>query len=142
MNVSSFSANVVRLLHILLILFIVVVPFVKRVHWTFLLLHTSASILLLLHWFAHEDTCALTYLESYLRGVPVKQSFMYDLVSPVYKIEDEQLKKIVSICTIILGLISASRLYSNWHNVKNDLSIAFGNMFGITKVNYDANSYV
>ena len=142
MNVSSFSANVVRLLHILLIMFIVVVPFIIRVHWTFLLLHASASILLLLHWFAHEDTCALTYLESYLRGVPVKQSFMYDLVSPVYKIEDAQLKKLVSIATIILGLVSASRLYNNWHIIKNDLTIAFGNMFGASKVYYDANSYV
>ena len=114
---------IIRCLHIFLIVFMVGVPLTKNVDWSLLVLHLSTSILLLLHWAVNEDKCAMTYLESYIRGIPVSNSFMYQLVSSVYNINDEKLKKIVTFSTIILGGISAYRLYKSWDFVKSQLYI-------------------
>lgn len=93
-------------------------PEEKFFHFSLLCLHIATSILLLLHWYVNEDECALTSIESYLRGVPSTNSFIYDLVSPVYKINDENLKQFVTIVTVILGSGSVYQLYKDWHNYK------------------------
>ncbi len=120
---------VIKSLHISLIMFMTVVPF-TRFNWSFLILHVSTALLLLLHWFANEDKCAMTFFESYLRGIPETKSFMYGLVSPVYKIDDDVLKKVVTIATIILGGISVYRLYKNWYYVRSQVKLIYDVIIG------------
>jgi hypothetical protein len=118
-------ANIVRLIHMGIIGFVVVCPFLKKRNWMVDVLHVVSVITLLAHWYLDEDTCFLTFLESMLRGIPTNQSFMYSIVSPIYKISDESLKSIVVHATPILGLISVMRIMNNWDVIQRDLKILF-----------------
>ena len=111
---SLFLANCIRLVHILLVLFVIVVPFIKAAKWPLLLIHFMTILTLFAHWIFNEDTCFLTLVESTLRGVPLEYSFMYQIVSPIYKIQDESLKQCVMYITPLLGLVSFQRLVDAW----------------------------
>jgi len=109
---SLFFANVTRLLHGALIAFVVIVPFVKQAQWHVLLLHLAVICTLMVHWIVDQDTCFLTIVECFLRGIEPSTSFVHQLVSPVYKIEDAQVKRVVWILTPFLGLLTLTKL---WH---------------------------
>lgn len=111
---SIVVANCIRMLHLLLVLFVVAVPFIRGARWPLLLIHFMTVLTLMVHWLLHEDTCFLTLVESTWRGVPLEYSFMYRLVSPIYKIEDADLKQLVMYVTPALGLISLHRLVKAW----------------------------
>jgi len=114
-------AGLVRLIHLAIVIFIVVSPFMKKRNWMVDVLHVVSVITLVAHWYMDEDTCFLTYLESALRGIPVQESFVYSIVSPVYKISDEEIKSLVMIATPVLGMISFMRILNNWSRIKQDL---------------------
>lgn len=116
-------ANVVRLIHVSIVVFIIVVPFIKTRNWMLFVLHSVAVVTLMAHWYLDEDTCFLTFLESALRGIPVQESFMYSIVSPVYKISDEEIKDIVMMVTPLLGMISFGRILSDWEQIKRDVNL-------------------
>lgn len=116
-------ANIVQIIHIIVVLFTFFTPFLEKVDWTILMLHVTTVVSLLTHWIFNQDTCFLTLVESELRGIKQENSFMYSIVSPIYKIKDIELKKIVMIVVPILGLISAIRLYKRWGSVKSDFSL-------------------
>lgn len=122
---GPFLANVVRLIHLAIVVFIVVSPFLKKRNWMIDILHVVSVITLVAHWYMDEDTCFLTYLESAIRGIPVQESFVYSIVSPVYKISDEEVKSLVMIATPVLGLISFVRILNNWSHIKQDLHLMF-----------------
>jgi len=117
---KAILANVIFLMHILLIVFMVAIPFLN-IDWPFLMIHFMLCTTLIVHWLAHDDTCFLTWLESTLRGVPPTESFVYKLVSPVYKISDETVKILVIVSTIILGVVSAVRLKAMWPKISADV---------------------
>lgn len=121
--ISNFLADIVRFLHICLILFIIVVPFWKGSSWALLCLHAMACMTLIAHWIMNEDTCFLTLVECFFRGVQPDKSFMHSLVSPVYKIEDEELKRWVMRITPLLAITSLSRIYWNWDDVRRDIQL-------------------
>jgi hypothetical protein len=78
----------INVLHILIVLFIVVTPFLNT-NW-YLLCHVIIVPFIMLHWATNNNTCALTIAEYYLReiitGKPVErqQCFMSRLIDPVY----------------------------------------------------------
>jgi len=118
-------AGVVRLIHIAIVIFIVASPFMKKRNWMIDVLHVVSVITLVAHWYMDEDTCFLTFLESTLRGIPVQESFVYSIVSPVYKISDEEIKSMVMAVTPVLGLISFVRILNNWSVIKQDVHLMF-----------------
>ena len=126
--------ELIRILHITLILFITCIPFMRNVHWPLLVLHSTSVFTLMAHWWSNQDACFLTLLECTMRGLPEQlcksTSFMYQLVSPVYNIEDDQLKRFVMIVTPILGAISAYRIYKIWPLIKYELSVTFPSLVG------------
>ena len=108
-------AGLIQLLHILLIVFVVVTPFLatklpREQSVPYLIMHIAICISLLVHWSLNDSTCALTIAECYVRGVPATESFMHRLVSPVYVISDQKLGTFSWWTTIILLLISIFQL--------------------------------
>lgn len=108
-------AGFIQLLHIALILFVIVTPFVAPSWPTaqavpYLVMHIAVCLSLLVHWMLNDSTCALTMAECYVRGVETKESFMHRLVSPVYVISDEKIGNWSWWSTIILLLVSVFQL--------------------------------
>lgn len=101
---SQFLANVCWLLHVLFSLWVVITPFTNNE--PMLVLHLFIMPFLWFHWALHDDTCALTLAERYLRGVEAKESFFHNLVSPVYKIQDEQMRSFSWTVSVVLWLIT------------------------------------
>lgn len=102
------AANIVRILHILFVLWMILIPFSNNE--PMLVLHLIVSPFLWLHWLTSQDACSLTLLECYLRGVPSDQSFFHSVVSPVYKIQDETIRGIAWVASIGLWLVTLSKV--------------------------------
>ena len=85
---NNFAANVILIIHVLLILFIVLTPVLTN-HKMTLLLHLVACIGILMHWVMNSDQCVLTLIEQQLRGkTNRKETFMYNMLHPIFKISD------------------------------------------------------
>ena len=122
----SVAADIVRLIHLALVIFVVVTPFIgKHASWSVLVLHCMTVITLVVHWMTGQSACFLTMMESALRGIPTGKSFMHSIVSPVYQIEDVDLRHIVHRVTPVLGLISAFHLSTKLDQLKADLATVF-----------------
>lgn len=57
----------------------------------------------------NSDICGLTVLESYLRGIEMKETFINRIISPIYTIDN----KSIWIITIILLITSINKLLKN-----------------------------
>ena len=121
-SLSSMAANVIKVLHFGLVIFILAVPFMD-IDWKYYAFHAVLCISLLVHWWMNNDTCVLTLIESALTNVPERESFMYRLVSPVYKIKDNDLKHLVRVVVPILFAISARKIYLKLPQVKQDYNL-------------------
>lgn len=111
MNISETFANIIWLFHCLVILFVFFAPFTKIP--AILILHITFSICLLVHWGANDNTCSLTVMESYFRGLPSTDTFMHQLISPMYDISSTDLNTIVHIVTYITMFLSIYYLYQS-----------------------------
>lgn len=122
---NIYLANFIYVLHILLILFVIFAPFSNIP--SILIIHIAFSFSLLVHWIANNNACSLTYMESQLRGIDVKESFTYQFISPVYDISKTDWSRICYSATIILLMISmyklsTSKAFSKSLKCYNDLS--------------------
>jgi hypothetical protein len=115
---NVFFANVIRLFHYLLVLFMVVIPFIGQA--PMLILHITFAVSIIVHWLGNSDVCALTLLECQLRGVPKTKSFMHQLISPVYTVPPKTVTNALYIALTVLGMISLRRLLktTQWRNFK------------------------
>jgi hypothetical protein len=111
MNISESFANIIWLFHLLVILFVILAPFTKIP--AILILHITFSVCLLVHWAANSNICSLTVIESYFRGLPPSDTFMHQLISPMYDISSTDLNEIVHIVTYITMFISIYYLYKS-----------------------------
>lgn len=102
-------ANIIRIFHILIILFVLIAPFTNLT--ALLILHITFSISLLVHWVFNSNECSLTLLESQLRGLPKGESFSYKFISPIYDISNTDWSYFCYIITISLMIISMYNLY-------------------------------
>jgi len=96
-----FLANLIFLLHILIFLFVVLVPFIGPP--LLILLNLIFMIGILFHWMLGSDVCALTVLESYLRGEPMTETFFGRLFGPMYRI-DFKTSKVLLLLLILLSI--------------------------------------
>ncbi len=103
----------INVIHICIVLFVVIIPFLNSNY--FLLLHAIVVPFILLHWVTNNNTCALTIAEYYIRelatGKPVdkSQSFMAQLIEPVYDFkknnqDDSTLLYIVTTALVTLSI--------------------------------------
>ena len=80
--VSIGLANLIRLCHVLLILYVILMPMIGP--WYFLPGHIGFSFLLMGHWITNNNVCAWSEIESRLRGIPVTDSFVYSIIKPMF----------------------------------------------------------
>lgn len=110
--------NLIILLHALLVLFIVIVPFTNIPY--LLLLHVIIIPFILLHWVLNNNVCALTLAEfkirEYINGGPVdrNQCFMARLMDPIYDFKKNNNNRRFFLYTsmILLWSLSCYKLYS------------------------------
>lgn len=105
---SPLLANVCWVLHVMFLLWVVVTPFTNNE--PMLVLHLMVMPFLWFHWWLNDDTCALTLMEQHLRGVQQEESFFHSLVSPVYKIRDGDMRTVSWIASVVLWLITLSKV--------------------------------
>ena len=110
---SGVMANIIWVLHMLLIVWLVYTPLFSTME-PMLVLHLFMVPFIAFHWILHDDTCALTLIEQKLRGLdPMEckdKSFFFNLVSPVYKIENETVSKVAWVAAVLLWLITVHRV--------------------------------
>lgn len=117
----------IKLIHFLLVLFILAVPFVSKYNY-FLIIHCVIVPFILLHWITNNNICFLTVVEKYLRGGNKEEEcFTCKLINPVYDFS-KNMGSYNIICyaiMIIVFLVSFSRLYLRWKNgeIKHILDI-------------------
>lgn len=100
---------IVRILHLGFILWMLYAPFSGIDE--FLLLHAVVCPFLMLHWLTSSTGCALTLMEKRLRGIDHDdESFIHSIVAPVYVIDDASLRPLVWSSTLVLWMITLSRL--------------------------------
>lgn len=107
---NSVLPTIISILHLSLIVFMVVAPFMNTP--AVLLLHVLSSLCLITHWACNNSMCSLTILESYLRGQKPSETFIYKIVNPVYNISQYKLNKIIWFFTIVALGISSYKLSS------------------------------
>ncbi len=107
---SSVFGYFIKLIHLLLILFVILTPFLSDSP-IILLLHFTTCLTLLAHWYANNDACFLTLLEKKIFNRTDDTSFIKSIVNTVYIIDDQKIKSFVSYTTILLSAISFSKLF-------------------------------
>jgi len=112
----SLAANIIFIIHILVVAFFVVTPFLPiETYGPLLVLHAISTVFIWFHWWLNDDTCALTVMEAQMRGMTLEdaksgKSFFHNIVSPIYKIEDDDLREISWGVSFILWLITMAKL--------------------------------
>lgn len=118
MDGSLYLANIISLFHSLIIIFILVAPFTSSLY--ILILHITFSMSLLLHWYHNSNVCALSIMESQLRGLDYTESYTHKFIAPMYDISKTTWSEICYIITIILMFVSIYRLWNSerWSVIK------------------------
>ena len=117
----NFAAVFVRVLHVFFIGFMVYAPFSSNPAFVFLA--SFVYPFLFLHWVSNSDACFLTVVEKRLRGLEHdSDSFINSIVSPIYVIDSNTLKRTIWIASVGLWGVSVYRLIRNpslLHQLKN-----------------------
>lgn len=86
---NNFALTLINIIHLLVILFIVIIPFTS--YTSLILIHSVIVPFIMVHWFLNNDNCAITEAERHIRfrlngNIPVNYNdcFSYKLISPVY----------------------------------------------------------
>ena len=83
-------ANIVFVIHLLIVPFVALAPFVGTQDMLFMDFIFMSGVLV--HWIGSDSTCCLTVLEQYLRGeTDPKQTFMGKIMGPVYPFGNEKI---------------------------------------------------
>jgi uncharacterized membrane protein len=108
---SPLLANIIHCFHILIVLFILIIPFTNMIG--LLVVHVAFSLCLLVHWHTNENICALSVLEAYVRGVDRQTTFTHSFIAPIYDISSSNWSHICIILTIVLMYISFYKILTS-----------------------------
>ena len=96
--------QLIRAIHVCFIAFVLLAPFCP--FELLLTYHLMIIPFLWFHWIINDNTCALTMIESKLRGVEPSTTFVGSVVNPIYEPKTYQ----YYIITAILFAITVYRL--------------------------------
>ena len=83
-------------------------------------MHAVVVPFLVLHWLTSTDGCFLTLLEKRVRGLNEDgESFIYNIVRPLYVIDDASLRWVVLGATLGLWAVTLRQL--SWATVRKTL---------------------
>lgn len=115
-------AKTVKIIHILLVLFIVITPlrnFIEISHEE-RIIYFWISTCIIIHWLAGSTTCFLTILETRLLNIPEQESFIFRIISPIYDISkvisDTHFRLIVRYFTIFLWSLNLFFIILDWQS--------------------------
>ncbi len=107
---NELKANGIRILHLCLVVFVIITPFICD-FTPLLLLHSVVCASLLFHWLVQSDMCFLSLLESKFRGIERDKSFIHEIVAPVYNFSNrDEASRFTNTTTFILMFISLYRI--------------------------------
>jgi c-di-AMP phosphodiesterase-like protein len=112
----------ISVLHIIVILFVVCVPFTKSNY--LLILHIIVVPFILLHWILNNNTCSLTLAEKYIREKSYgskpndDECFTYKFIAPIYDFNKnhEAFSNFIYFATISLWLLSVYKISNKLYN--------------------------
>lgn len=105
-------AFIIHVFHCCVVAFMVLVPFV-HVPPGILILHAVGGVCLLVHWFANNDACSLTMMETTLRGVSKEEALSHKFIGPLYNISDNTWSNVIHVITIGLVCTSVYKLFND-----------------------------
>ena len=123
----------VNVIHTLFVAFILIAPF-SNIE-LLLTYHFIIVPFLWIHWYTNNDVCALTLIESKLRGIEnTSDTYIGSIINPIYKIQNKDFY----IITAILFIITSYNLHYtyNFNLLKltfTQLSYLFNKVFSIFK---------
>jgi hypothetical protein len=121
----SIAEKIIKIIHILIILFIVCVPIFSNDN-LILTFYVLIVPFMILHWMLNNDSCSLTMLEMYIKTNDINETFAmmnnkpalnelitYKFIGPIYNFNNDykQFSSFTYIIVILLWMISASKLY-------------------------------
>lgn len=116
----NLAAALIWSLHFGFVAFMALAPFLGNRYA--LVLHAVITPFLWLHWILNDDTCVLTLLEKHLRGLEHDDhSFFYNLVSPVYKVKDGDVRTACWVASVLLWLVTLTKV--GWADILDVLGL-------------------
>ena len=92
--------NIIFWIHLVFLIAVLVVPFTNDQRN--LEFYSILIPFLFFHWSVNDDTCALTQAEMYVTGKTKEDSFMHQIVSPIYKMDDTEANKLTKTVFFVL----------------------------------------
>ena len=100
--------NIIFWIHLVFLIGILVVPFTNnRRNLEF---YSILIPFLFYHWSVNDDTCALTQMEMIITGQHKEETFMHRVVSPIYKMEDNEVNNLTKTVFFFLWAFVQYRL--------------------------------
>lgn len=100
----------IRVLHVLIVAFVVLTPFLSKDPFLDAV-HIASTLGLMFHWAMNSNMCALSALEGYLRNMPLEHSFIHRIVAPIYDLSKHQESRVIWITTLALCAASVRKLF-------------------------------
>lgn len=125
MFLNNFTLMFINMIHFLVILFIIIIPFTN--YTLLILIHSIIVPFIMAHWLLNNDNCAITELEKIIRikingnnPVNYNDCFSYKIISPVYNFIslNPNHSDLSWAITIIIWIFSLYRLYDGRENLK------------------------
>jgi hypothetical protein len=108
------AADLIWIFHVLLVFFVVLVPFVG--HPGLVLINLIFMIGIAGHWILNNNVCCLTEFESFFRGIDDRsETFFGKLIGPVYGLNNSWSQWIG---LLFLIAVSIWRLLKAWREYK------------------------
>lgn len=114
--------QIITFVHILVILFIIIVPFTSCNY--LLLLYIIVVPFIVFHWVINDNTCALTLLEQHVRselyGEPTNRNdcFTARLIEPIYDFANDyqSFSTAIYIGVFLLWALAVYKLYAKYRD--------------------------
>ena len=135
-------ADIIRFIHICIILFIILTPLIdifslsKQITLLQNFTHMMLCICILGHWKTNSNKCGLTILEAKLRNLQsVDESFLYSIIAPIYDYPQQHETYILTQILKVFILISFIRIIQKLYNNPPQLFVKIKNIFLKNKTN-------
>jgi len=109
---NIFAANIIRVLHFLLVAFLILAPFTKDS--LIILTNIVLIVSIMFHWAVNNQTCCLTICEKILRGKELdSETFFGNLVGPVYSANETSITWIFMSILLVFSIVQLYRYRSD-----------------------------
>lgn len=105
----NLTGSIIRLIHIVLIMFILLGIFFEKKE--LVRIHAAILLSIMVHWILNNNSCFLTVLEKKIYGIENnEETFIYQIVSPIYTVNDDEISKLVYLFTFFIYSYSVYKL--------------------------------